>query len=99
LYCGKDRLLRWPGRAAEYVGLAFADCKGKCREDVGDKIQEQDLQRQQRQRQAEDHGETDDEDLSEIAGQQIQRKAPDSVEDDTAFPHRLDDRREGEVPG
>jgi hypothetical protein len=64
--------------------------------DIRHEVQKQYLQWQQR-RQADDDGKTDHENLGEIAGQQIERKAADIVEDDTAFSDRMDDSLEGVI--
>ena len=88
------RIARWP---LQYILVAFAHGEGKSRKDVRYEVQKQYLQWKKRQWQSGDHRTADDQNLGQIAGQQVSRESADIAKDDSSVPDRLNDCREGVV--
>ena len=97
LRTAENRLLRIARRPVEHVALAFAHGQRKGGKHVGDEIEKQNLQGQDRQGQRGQDRQADDQHLAQIARQQIGDEAPDIAEDDAPFANGLDDGREGVV--
>ncbi len=81
-------------RPAHRVGLGRLHAQRERRQSVGQQVDPQDLDRQQRQRHAGQRPGDHDEDLAEIARQDEPDELPDVVEDDASLFDRRDDARE-----
>jgi hypothetical protein len=93
----QDRLARVARRRRHDPRVALPHAQGERRKDVRHQIQEEDLQRPDRQRHAGEGGDAHDHHLAHVAREQIEHEDPDVAEDDAAVPHRRHDRGEGVV--
>ena len=77
----QDRLLLLPRRTLEDALGPLAHAQGQGREDVGHQVQEEDLEREERERRAGQRGQGDHHQLAHVTGQQVDDELPDVVED------------------
>ena len=92
-----DRLVRIARGTAHDRRAALADAEGQGWEDVGDEIEEQNLERPDRQGRIGDRGKGDDHDLADVAGEQVEHKLADVLKDDSSLPDGDDDGGKGIV--
>ena len=97
LRLAEKRFARVPRGLAQDVVLAFAGGEREGGEDVGDKVEEEDLQGEEGQRQSRHYRERNDHHLADIAREEIDQEPPEIAEDDAALADRRDNAAEGVI--
>ena len=87
----EDGLVGITGITVEHVVVTLDQAERGGGEDVRDQVDEEDLQRQQRQGEPTDGRQGDGEDLAEVAAQQVDDEPADVLEDRPALADRRDD--------
>ena len=93
----RSRFLWVTWRSPEDTALAFAHCERKGREYIGYKVEVENLQRENWQRNSGEHRQPDHQHLGQVARQEIGREAADVSKNNPPFPDCLYDGWKGVV--